>query len=128
MNTIGTRREKKTRSRSKGNPMPSTWAIRRNPTPLSNSTAGYLQEILPPQPAHLPRSRRKLTIGTFSHARTGRPQDGHREAGRTIDSSRGRRWMSTLKKLPRHAPTRKKTARKAFMPKTFPPRSFQICP
>src|SRR5438132_6974473 len=30
--------------------------------------------------------------------------DGHFELGKTIDSSRGRRWMTTLRKLPMMAP------------------------
>src|SRR5213595_2842218 len=32
------------------------------------------------------------------------PQDGQRELGKTIDSSSGRRWMTTLRKLPIIAP------------------------
>src|SRR5215813_2657750 len=32
------------------------------------------------------------------------PQDGQREFGKTIDSSSGRRWMTTLRKLPMIAP------------------------
>jgi hypothetical protein len=37
------------------------------------------------------------------------PHDGHREFGKTIDSSSGTRWITTFKKLPMIAP---KTAAK----------------
>src|SRR6185312_188307 len=43
-------------------------------------------------------------MGTLSNARTGAPQVGQREPGRTTDSPRGTRTMATLKKLPQIAP------------------------
>ena len=46
----------------------------------------------------------------MSRAATGAPQPGHRERGRTIDSSRGRRWMQTLAKLPTTSPKAKAEA------------------
>jgi hypothetical protein len=48
----------------------------------------------------------KLTMGTFSHARSCRPQPGQRDRGETTDSPRGSRWITTFRKLPMHAPTR----------------------
>ena len=43
------------------------------------------------------------------HAVIDAPQDGQREFGNTIDSSRGRRWITTLRKLPMMAPKRPAT-------------------
>ena len=40
----------------------------------------------------------------FSNQEMARPHLGHAEAGQTIDTSRGRRWMQTLRKLPIKAP------------------------
>jgi hypothetical protein len=107
MKAIGRRREKKSRSRSRGIPGPSRRKITANPVAVNSSTAGYRQEIAPPHPAHFPRSKRKLTMGIFSHARIWRPQPGQRDRGDTIDSPRGRRWITTFRKLPMQAPNMK---------------------
>src|SRR5512140_2594835 len=106
MKAIGTRREKKRRSLSSGIPGPSRRKIAANPLAVSNSTAGYRQEIAPPHPAHFPPRAMKLTIGIFSHARIARPQPGHRDRGDTIDSPSGSLWITTFRKDPMHAPTR----------------------
>src|SRR6185503_2258575 len=42
----------------------------------------------------------------FSNHERARPHVGHAEAGQTIEVSRGRRWMQTLRKLPMTAPKR----------------------
>jgi hypothetical protein len=51
-------------------------------------------------------------MGMFSNARIARPQPGQRDRGETIDSSRGRRWITTFRKLPMHAPTRMEADRR----------------
>ena len=91
MKAIGTRREKKSRSRNSGIPGPSRRKIAANPVAVSSSTAGYRQEIAPPHPAHFPPRTMKLAIGIFSHARIALPQPGQRDRGDTIDSPRGNR-------------------------------------
>ncbi|GAA6731811.1 hypothetical protein YIM73518_15740 [Thermus brockianus] len=42
-----------------------------------------------------------------------RPQEGHREGGKTMDSPLGRRWMTTLRKEPTTRP--KTRARRGHM-------------
>src|SRR5258706_5953075 len=94
--------------------------------PVSTSTSGYRTEIGAWHAAHRPRRKRKLTTGMFSSAEIGWPQAGHCERGTTRlyrgrsatgspessahcarqprSSIFGRRWMTTLRKLPTHSP------------------------
>src|SRR6266581_5407680 len=94
--------------------------------PVSSSTTGYRAEIGAWHAAQRPRRKRKLTTGMFSSAEIGWLQAGHCERGTTRlyrgrsatgspDSSAhcarqprssifGRRWMTTLRKLPTHSP------------------------
>ncbi len=58
----------------------------------------------PPQRRHLPRSAMYPSTGTLDHNGTGWRQSEQKEAGRTIDISRGRRYATTLTKLPTEAP------------------------
>src|SRR5829696_2026892 len=52
------------------------------------------------------RSSRQPSTGTLSCQATGWPQAGQREPGRTSDSPRGTRWMTTLAKEPKARPSR----------------------
>ena len=52
--------------------------------------------------------------GTLSRGRMGSPQCGQWDAGHTIDSWRGTRWITTFKKLPTTSP--KRTATKTSNP------------
>src|SRR5579875_166000 len=63
-----------------------------------------------------PRQRRQRApsqsqerSGRLSYQAIGAAQCGQRERGRTTDSSAGRRWMQTLRKLPTQAPSAKPT-------------------
>ena len=47
----------------------------------------------------------------LSYQAIGAAQLGQREPGRTTDSSAGKRWMQTLRKLPMQAPKAKATSR-----------------
>src|SRR5579863_3701880 len=57
-----------------------------------------------------PRRTRYDRIGMLSAARMGAPQLPQRDPGRTTDSPRGTRAMTTLKKLPQTAPNSPATA------------------
>src|SRR5260221_11411142 len=72
--------------------------------PVAASTAGYRQEMGARHEAHRARRTSHDTTGTFCQARTGAWQRGHRDPGDTTLSPSGRRWMHTLRKLPRTSP------------------------
>src|SRR6185436_1663414 len=96
-------------------------------SPPRSSTSGYRAEIAAPQAEHLPRSASHDTTGMFSAAVILWPHAGHAERGtmrlyrgsgaavsprnsahcscQPRSSIRGRRWMTTLRKLPMHRPT-----------------------
>src|SRR5215203_5081178 len=63
---------------------------------------------------HRPRSSRYEMRGKLSLGRIGSPQLGQWDAGHTIDSRRGTRWITTLRKLPTTSP--KSTATKIVKP------------
>src|SRR5215208_3724195 len=52
-----------------------------------------------------PRSSSQPSTGRLSRQPTGSPQDGQHQAGRTIDSPRGTRWMTTLANDPKASPS-----------------------
>ncbi len=52
----------------------------------------------------------------LSYQAIGAAHRGQRERGRTTDSSAGRRWMQTLRKLPTQAPKAKAARRKGDPP------------
>src|SRR5512142_2726047 len=58
----------------------------------------------PPQRRQRARSAIQETTGRLSYQAMGAPQRGQRERGRTMDSPRGRRAMTTFAKLPSAAP------------------------
>src|SRR2546428_12225674 len=62
------------------------------------------------------RSQAQETTGTLSYQAIGVAQRGQREPGRTTDSSAGRRWMHTFRKLPMQAPTVKVSAKSGQAP------------
>jgi hypothetical protein len=71
---------------------------------------GYLIEIGSLQFAHLPPKNSQLKTGILCQGKILRLQLGQCEAGFIIDMPRGILYISTLKKLPKHAP---KTANNA---------------
>src|ERR687894_1956817 len=68
-----------------------------------------------PQRRQRPRSRSHESTGTLSYGAIGAPQPGQRERGRTSDSPRGRRWITTFRKLPMSAPRTPASATAAAM-------------
>ena len=71
---------------------------------MASSTIGYRTEIAEPHPEQRPRRKIHARTGTFSHGRTRCPQDGHEDGGLTTDMPRGRRWITTFRKLPTQLP------------------------
>jgi hypothetical protein len=69
-----------------------------------NSTIGYFIEIDSLQFAHLPPKNSQLKTGMLCQNFIFCLQLGQCEAGFIIDISRGILYISTLKKLPKHAP------------------------
>src|SRR3954467_3391537 len=57
-----------------------------------------------PQCRQRPRSRSQETTGMLSRGAISVPQDGQCEGGRTMDSPRGTRQMTTLRKEPMRRP------------------------
>src|SRR6266508_5480778 len=53
-----------------------------------------------------PRSRAQLTSGMLSRGAIALPHEGQREAGRTSDSLRGTRWITTFANDPNTRPSR----------------------
>ena len=84
-----------------------------NKTAVSNSTNGYLKDILPPQQRALPRKKNQARIGILSYHLISLPH-AQCDGGRTIDSPLGIRSMQTFKKLPVHAPNKKATMGKKY--------------
>lgn len=87
-------------------------AIRAATKPSSipkNSTRGYFIEIGSLQFAQRPPKNSQPKMGTLCQIFIPRLQFGQCEAGRAMDIPRGILYISTLKKLPKHAP---KTANK----------------
>src|SRR5690606_17244037 len=72
---------------------------------MSSSTSGYLAEMGAWQVRHRPLSTTHDRTGTRSMADRRRPQLGQRLPGWTTDSPRGRRYTTTLAKLPTMAPS-----------------------
>ena len=70
---------------------------------VANSTSGYCQEILLPQPAQRPRRKRKLKIGKSSHQTSFLPQDKQPDLPES-DRPVLKRKMTTLRKEPMIAP------------------------
>ena len=58
-----------------------------------------------PQRRQRPRSHRYESSGRLSYQRTGVWQLGQCELGCTIDSSRGRRWITTFRNEPTISPS-----------------------
>jgi hypothetical protein len=96
--------EKKTRRRRVKGKGPNSATIRPKPRPCTASTMGYRAEIGSRQLAHRPRRNSHENTGMFCQGLIAAPQRGQREGGDTIDCSRGRRWMTTLAKLPTTSP------------------------
>jgi len=72
---------------------------RANPLAVNSSTAGYRQEIPPPAPGAFPPEGQETDDGVYSPTEEfARPHPGQRDRGETIDSPRGRRWITTLRK------------------------------
>ena len=59
-----------------------------------------------PQRPHLPRSASQLITGMFQYQGMRALQAGQWERGLTVDSPRGMRQTQTLRKLPKHAPSK----------------------
>jgi hypothetical protein len=70
----------------------------------------YRGEIGILQLAHLPRNASQLKIGIFCHQRIRELHLGQCDGGKTTDSPRGARQMTTFKKLATHAPNIKLNA------------------
>ena len=81
----------------------------RNRAPVASSVSGYTGEIRAPQWRHRPRSTTHEITGTFSSAPSSVSQLGQWEAGRTMDSWRGIRHTTTLRKEPTTRPKRPQT-------------------
>src|SRR5919205_2464389 len=58
------------------------------------------------QSAHRPRSSSQPSTGTLCRLRTALPQCGQCDPGRTSDSSRGTRWITTFRNDPTARPSR----------------------
>src|SRR5215212_10201980 len=85
-------------------PTPLTAVTAANTTATSPSTSGYRAEIGSAQLRQWPRNRNHENIGMLSRALIWCPQPGQCDAGETIDSPRGTRQITTLRKLPQQAP------------------------
>ena len=83
------------------------------------STKGYRQEIQCLHFRQCPARRMKLKTGMLSYQAIGLAQDGQYEHGLTIDSSSGRRWIRTFKKLPTIRPMTKSVASVVKRPAPF---------
>jgi hypothetical protein len=59
--------------------------VKRKSKPVSNSIAGYCQEIFDLHFLHFPRRKRKLNKGTNSYQRSVFPQEKHLERSNPID-------------------------------------------
>ena len=79
------------------------------------SVIGYTTEIRAPQARHRPRSISQDTTGMLSTLRSGVPQLGHRDRGRTRESPAGTRWITTVRKLPNTKPNGRAIAIRSSM-------------
>ena len=79
----------------------------KNNAPPSNSIRMYRGEIGALQFAHLPRKASHERIGMFWYHLIGALHLGQCDGGLTIDSPRGTRQITTLRKLAMHAPSPK---------------------
>src|SRR5579875_2592103 len=77
---------------------------RRKSPAVRASTSGYRTGMRAPQLRHRPRSSSQPAIGTLSRGRIASPQEMHLDRGRMIDSPRGSRQITTLRKEPTTAP------------------------
>src|SRR5207249_12177693 len=73
------------------------------------------------QGGHRAPSRSQERRGMLSRHAFGVAQRGQREAGRSTDSSWGRRWIQTLRKLPMQA-----SSAKAMLSTSQPPSSARM--
>src|SRR5262245_59783818 len=91
----------KTNSRGASHDGPVLKTIAANTSPAHSSTVGYKNEIRARHKRQRPPSSAKLMSGMLSKALIGALQAPQCDPGKTIDSPRGTRWITTLRKLPK---------------------------
>src|SRR3981081_2213383 len=94
----------KTRKAGRAQSAPKRAPTAANKPAVRSSTAGYRGDIEVPQVRHFPPRISQEMTGILSRSANWVPQLGHLDRGRTIDSLRGTRWMTTLRNEPTASP------------------------